>query len=336
MTRSLAAAILAILSLAQSRQLRPANTLRELLQVNGIQNLEGLPPEIEQMHIGNGNLRYYAMDGDGREFAFAGYVLPELPDGNSGPADRRIHVVVADRTSGRLRYGVFSPNETPGTGSISSIHRGKNYVYVSAHLNPSASNTFVLTRDLQLQRELYGYPEILLSNDTIVFHNSQVHFAPTHRAELSMYDPERQIERRIYPPTPSDPVRLDFIDRVRAAYKMRGEDWFRDHNHHMIPEWFDNSVRSLSADETAHTLAIHVVYDNPINDAGDLLTFRQDVVATCIFLDDVTRTSCRERPLDAWANTLGLSKSEILKETVDTPLTNELLRRAAARPDTVP
>jgi hypothetical protein len=339
MNRALVAAALSIIttvSFAQTRQLHPANTVRELLQVNGIENLERLPPEVGRMYIGNGNLRYYAMEGDDREFVFVGYVLPELPDGNNQPADHRIHVISADRTSGQLRYGVISPAEVPGAGSISTINRGKNYVYVTAHLNSSASNTFVLTRDLQLQREIYGYPAIVLASDTIVFQNSQIHFAPTHTTELSVYDPTRKLERKIYPPASSDRVRLDFVERVRAAYRLRGEDWFRINNHHMNPESFDSSIGVLRADEAGRTLAFHIVYENPINDAGDPLASRQDVVTTCVFLDDVSRTSCRERSLDAWTNVLGLSKSEILKESFAGPLMNELLRRAAANPNAVP
>jgi hypothetical protein len=322
-------------SLAGAPQFVPANTVGELLQANGVQNVQDVPLDVRQMFIGNDGHRFYHAVSDKRQFVFAGYLLRRLPRQGDEPDDRKIHVIWADTTAKQLKYGAFSPGRS--SGAIMKIIPTKDFVYISTHLSPSAENTFVLTRDLKMQREIYGYPLEVLANGSLVFHNSQVHFAPTHVAELSIYDPALQIERKIYPPAKSDPVRTDFVGRVRAAYARRGQNWFAANNHHMNPEQFDSSAGRLVVDEKARTLAFLVRYDNKINDAGDPLTSHQDVVTTCTSADNVERTVCKERSLDAWVGALKLSKQAILSESLDLiPRTRELLGRAAMNPALVP
>ncbi|MBI2149039.1 MAG: hypothetical protein HYU27_00340 [Acidobacteria bacterium] len=316
-------------------QFVPADTLEALLQANGVKNLRAVPDAARRMYIGNGNLRFYGAVSNASEFAFAGYLLPTLPGANDGPNDPRIHVVLAEKTSQRVRYAAIATEPT-FAGSIQDIRLAEATVYVTTHLNPSAMMTFVLTRNLELQRELYGWPLATVANDNIVFQNSQVHFAPPHILELSAYDPARRVETKFFPPAKPDPVRADFVRRVRAAYVARGEDWFRINNHHMNPELFDSYLAGFAVDEKAHALAFLVQYDNPINDAGDPLSSRQDVVATCTSLDSVERISCKERPLEDWAKALQLAKSDVLRESSQAkPVMDQLLRRAAAAPDTV-
>jgi hypothetical protein len=184
---------------------------------------------------------------------------------------------------------------------------------------------------------LYGWILKSLDGGILVFHNSQVHFAPTHSAELSAYDLARNSERKIYPPARADPVRADFTSHVRAAYAARGEEWFRTNNHHMNPEMFDSDVGSLEADEKTHTIAFTVRYSNSINDANDPRAWDENVVTTCTSMDHIERISCKERALETWANAAGVSSEDILREHGDAaPRTRELLRRAAENPSLVP
>jgi hypothetical protein len=223
------------------------------------------------------------------------------------------------------------------TGSISEISAAGNRLFVSMHLTPSASNTLVLTRDLRIEKELNGWPVKSLEQGMVVFENSQTHFAPTHPTELSAYDLVRNVERKIYPPAKADPVRQDFVNRLREAYVVRGEEWFRTNNHHMNPEKFDSSLGLLEADEKTHAIAFTVWYFNPINDANDPRASEQTVVATCTSMDRIDRISCKERPLDVWAQAVGMSASAIVGERgTEAPVTRDLLRRAAANPALVP
>jgi hypothetical protein len=315
-------------------QFVPADRVGDLLAANGLQRLQDVPLDVRQMYIGNGSFRFYDAARRGGDFFFAGHLLPRLPRNGDVPIDDKIHVVWANTDTQQARYTALSVQRS---GSISSVSFTKDHVYVSAHLSPSAENTLVITRDLKLQHELNGYPRKVLADGTLVFHNSQIHFAPTHIAELSAYDPVRQIERKIYPPANPDPVRKEFVSRVRAAYVLRGESWFRINNHHMNAERFDSSLGELEADEGTHTIAFLIRYQNPINDADDPRTSGEHVVATCTSMNRVDQITCKERSLDAWTNALKLSKSTILNDRGDSqPGARELLRRAAATPDAVP
>jgi hypothetical protein len=320
-------------SSAFQAELRRADTLGELLQANGIANAEQVPQEVRRMYIGSGNRVFYDAENNEREFVFAGYLLSSPPDSTARPTDERIHVVVADRVSGRVQYGAVSPADVPGTGSILGIRRSGGFTYIDTHLTPSAGNLLVLTPDLKLQRELYGYTRAFPGNGSVVFRHSQIHFMRTHSTELSLYDPVTNTEKQIYPPVPHDPVRSDFIQRVREEYDRRGEDWFRVNNHPMDPELFDSNDGPITLDEKANAMAFMVRYENSINDSGDPAASRQDVVVTCSPLNPVNRTQCKERPLASWADALKLSRDAILKEAWDShPITDELLRRAAANP----
>jgi hypothetical protein len=226
--------------------------------------------------------------------------------------------------------------DVPGTGSILRIQRAGRYLYLDTHLTPSAGNLLVLNEDLKLQRELYGYSRVFLPNGNVVFRNSQVHFMPTHWAELSLYDPAADKEKQIYPPVPADSVRSEFVARVRKAYAARGEDWFRINNHYMDPEKFDSSDGPIRVDEKSNAIAFLVRYENPINDSGDPEAAGQTVVVTCTSVHQVDNAVCRERSLAVWADALKLSKETILAEPYGrTPVTDELLRRAAANPAAV-
>src|SRR5678816_1495788 len=94
-------------------------------------------------------------------------------------------------------------------------------------------------------------------------------------------DPVRRKDKVIYPPTPVQLVRQEFIDRVAQIYKQRGEAWFREHNHHMDPTRFDSMlVGDVMVDTAAKMLSFRVRFGDPDNIA-DPLPFTQNVQVTC-------------------------------------------------------
>jgi len=148
-------------------------------------------------------------------------------------------------------------------GSIVKVTYSKNYVYLITHKNPSAGYTLILSNELEFQGALYGRLLATFDNGTIVYHNSQVHFAPTHYAEISIYNPLTKVNRKIYPIKPYQKVRLEHIKKVKAAYDKLGEDWFRCHNHHMNPELFNNHlIGKVAIDNGTNSLAFTIAYDN--------------------------------------------------------------------------
>lgn len=321
-------------SIIGAQEFVPADTVAELLNANGVSNLQGIPSSVRPLFIGNGNGRFYDAVRTETEFAFAGYLLTNLPGVDSTPIDGKVHVAWASIKSGTVRYAAITT--TVPSGSISAVRIAKDYLLVSTHLSPSASNTLVLTRDLKLRRELNGYPVATMANGTLLLHKSQIHFAPTHVMELSAYDPMRNIERQIFPPAKPDPVRADFINRVRNEYSLRGREWFQQNNHHMNPERFDSALSGVVVNDQAHTIAFLVYYFNPINESGDPRASQERILTTCTSLDQVDRIACKERPWDTWANALKMPEAVRATNGQLTPAMNELLRRAAAATNAVP
>ena len=172
----------------------------------------------------------------------------------------------------------------------------ERYIQVSCHLNPSAEELFVFSRDATLKGELFGWTLATLPNDLIVYHNSQIHFAATHSLGISVFDPVTLSDKKIYPPVPYQPVRSAFIARVAEVYKQRGEDWLRDHNHPGNPEFFDASLQSdVVVSATQKGFSFTVRYGDPEN-ANDPLPFTQMVRVTCSPYDSLQQLRCNEAP----------------------------------------
>jgi hypothetical protein len=143
---------------------------------------------------------------------------------------------------------------------------------------------------------LDGFSLEILSDESVLFHHSQIHFAPTHSFEMSVFSPEARTQKRVYPPTPFQPVRGDFIRRVAEAYKQRGETWFRENNHHMDPEMFDSDLVSrIMVDRASNALSFSVRFGNRRN-VRDPLEFTQEVFVSCSPVDRVEQLRCSERP----------------------------------------
>ena len=115
----------------------------------------------------------------------------------------------------------------------------QRFIHRSEHINPSAETLKILSPDMKVIAELDGWELFTLPNEIVVYHRSQVHFAPTHSLEVAVYDPVRRKDKLIYPPMPVQPVRREFIDRVAQIYKQRGEAWFT----RTQPPWGSHEVR---------------------------------------------------------------------------------------------
>jgi hypothetical protein len=173
----------------------------------------------------------------------------------------------------------------------------ERYIQVACHINPSAEQLFVFSRDAKLTGELYGWALATLPNDFIVYHDSEVHFAPTHSLGISVFDPATRSDKKIYPPKPFQPVRSAFIARVAEVYKTRGEAWFREHNHSGDPEFFDSYLEGgdIKVDSAQKKLSFTVRYGDPEN-ASDPLPFTQQVLVTCAPIDSLQQLRCTESP----------------------------------------
>lgn len=194
-------------------------------------------------------------------------------------------------------HGVTDVRSFPQDLLDAPIHdekRGGRYVRVSFHMSPSAERLLVLSPDMKLVRELFGWELALLPDDRLVFRHSQGYGAATFTLQMSVFDPATSTEQQIYPPRPYQPVRAQFIERVARAYKERGAAWFRENNHHMDPERFDSALMGpVSVDAARRSLSFRVRFGDPQN-ARDGLSFSQMVEVTCGPID-AARIQCQER-----------------------------------------
>jgi hypothetical protein len=294
-----------------------APTLQEVLRRNQIDDVRQLSRDLLNMPITS-----YSAEGDGREFAIAFF---QAKPGNG--LEPPIHIVLLDRAPGKWQHATITLDDAIGVGSITSVKRTPRYIYLDSHINPSAGRLIVLSRDLKLRKALYGREVASFGIETLVYEHSEIHFAPTHFVEMSVFNAGTLEDKQIYPPKPFQPVRKEFIERVSQAYKQRGEEWFRINNHYMDPELFDSSAGEVTVAVSAKTIEFLVVFGDPPRSRGDdyPVSFSEQVVVTCGPMDRVAQTECRERRLDEWRQALRLPNAP----------SDEVVKRAAGNPTAV-
>lgn len=214
--------------------------------------------------------------------------------------DGSLHVARVERAAATAQDVVVRVEDGVGAGqSVSELRRRRPFIYVTTHLTPSAGRVIVLNdADLTVRRVLDGWAVAALPDGSTVLHENQVHFAPTHTVEFSVFDPRTLAMTRIYPPPAVQPVRRAFIERVTEVYRARGTAWFAEHNHHMDPARFDTAlVGAVTVDAAAGTLSFEARFGDPEN-RQDPLPFSQRVSVTCAPIDDPPQLQCREHARD--------------------------------------
>ena len=200
-------------------------------------------------------------------------------------------------------------------GSAVRIRHSASRVYIDTHVSPSAGAILVLTRDLRPEATLWGWSLAVLAGETLLYHRSMVHFAPTHSAELWVYDPRTRSDSVLVPGKPQSTTRARYVTLVRTLYSIAGPDWFRKNNHHMDPERFDSALRdSIVVSESGQAFAGIFVWGGTTGPAGTPLL---EVAVHCR-APQGERFECIEEELAAArARFPGLSNSELLIQLVN-------------------
>ena len=200
-------------------------------------------------------------------------------------------------------------------GSIEQIHHSKGRIFLDTHGNPSAGTLLVLTRTLQPVAALDGWLLLLLPDDRALYERSMIHFAPTHAAELWIYDAGSGRDARLYPVKPYAPTRLRYIETVRRVYAALGEKWFRENNRLDDPEEFDSSILPPLVAGGRGTAVAFIVR---LGSTGTLpgSTPPLDLVVVCEALS-TAGPRCRETELQALRQTdPGRSNRQLLVDAV--------------------
>ena len=249
-------------------------------------------------------IRDYGFE-DADDVFWVAYYWKDEFEGDWLPA--RLHVLLLDKTTGAWRQRTLEKESLPrsaltpeglGIGSVLRLHHGPRYLYLDTHYNPSAGGLIVLTRDLEPEAVLWGWFLFALPGGGVVYHRSQVHFAPTHPLELGLYDPVMGSDRVFYPSKPYDAPRLAFIGKMKGAYDSFGDDWCRRNNHHCDPEQFTSSWRDAwSVDLETGTAAFLVEFGDSFKRSSshpDTSVPPSRIVVVCRGVATPSRMTCTE------------------------------------------
>jgi hypothetical protein len=186
---------------------------------------------------------------------------------------------------------------------------------------------------LRFVDSVYGWVLACYGDGTVIYYRSQRHFAPTHYAEIYIYDPRTGVDRKIYPVKPYEKERVEHIEKVRAAYERRGMQWFAKNNHHMDPELFNSSLSSkVAIHEKSRSLAFVIAFDNKEwwEDSPDRAEDSPEFARAVCFLRNVyvdRPISCKTRPLSDFEDRFGpftFSKKRELPEVLAEILKEEI------------
>jgi hypothetical protein len=147
----------------------------------------------------------------------------------------------------------------------------------------------VVDRNLKVITILFGLRPTILPDESVIYYRSQVHFAPTHQAELWIYDRNGR-DRRLYPNPPYQQVRLDYIQTVKRIYDAKGEQWFRENNHHGDPAAFDSEIDNVVVNDAAKSVEFIAKFGGD----GQVPTPAQEVLVVCQNIESLAGT-CSEK-----------------------------------------
>jgi hypothetical protein len=146
-------------------------------------------------------------------------------------------------------------------GSILSIVSAGNRLLLNTHISPSAGCLLVLSADFKLEAGLYGWLVGRLGDDKLIYHRSQVHFAPVHPAEIAVYDLRSKRDVTFFPPKPESPIRQARTQQLQSFYKGN-EEWCKENNDPCDPAYFDSALEGeVATNEKEQALAFVISYE---------------------------------------------------------------------------
>ncbi len=274
------------------------------------------------------------------------FTIAYYPDDGSGRLGDSLYIDLFNRSQRSWlsreiqRGGPEAEGREIFGGSVLGISRSRDFFYLNTHVDPSAGYTLILTADLRNFATIYGWPLAVFPDGLLIFQNSEVHFAPTHYAEVSVFDPRTKRSWLVYPRKPYEQVRLEHIAQVRAAYEKRGEEWFKAHNHHGNAELFDSFLRGeVAMNSPTRAVAFRIAYDNTDTwDYAEKLKFQRFGGLGL----DLQAVAVGTRPMDGtfamlygWLRLIARNnlQSEFLELFKSTSAVQEMLHHALERPE---
>jgi hypothetical protein len=239
-----------------------AETLRAVIATSDA------PPDPRPLANLDREITSYSTLDNPRWFTVAYYL-----QGNSDTLEGPLLVDRYDRSTRQWRSTSFSRGQartgpSDCLGSALALEATADGFLLTTHLSPSAECTMVLSTDLALRATLYGWPVATLADGSIVYHRSQIHFAPVHAAEIAVYNRRTGRSYTIYPSKPYQAVRLSEIAKLTEFFDAH-VDWCNRYNHPCDPESFDNALDGpVVTNSQTNSLAFVIDYGTDLADPG--------------------------------------------------------------------
>ncbi len=185
-------------------------------------------------------------------------------------------------------------------GSVLSVTAAGNRLFLDTHLSPSAGCLLVLRPDFKLEAGLYGWLVGRLGEEKLIYHRSQVHFAPVHPAEIALYDLRTKRDFTIFPPKPAPPIQQARTLQLQEFYKSN-EQWCKKNNDACDPEYFDSALQGpVVTSESESALAFLISYEQIQLVQGEVQrpSGLKDVLYVYRRVDDEAKMECREMLLE--------------------------------------
>ncbi len=184
-------------------------------------------------------------------------------------------------------------------GAANGMRKAWSYLLVDCHLNPSAGELLVFTRQLDFIAELKGFSNgfwrISLPDGLVLFVRNMVHFAPAHAEELAVYDAAGGRETQLYPTNEMTPSRRAFIERLRPIYR-RWEDAQPGYIYGYDPTWFDVRYEAPSYLAETDTLRFTVIFSADRHPVSIAPPQRMELTVVCRPMTSAAR-QCQEMPI---------------------------------------
>jgi hypothetical protein len=205
------------------------------------------------------------------------YVIAYYVDDGTRRLQPPLYLERYDKKRGEWKSAALSDQEpgdgavdTPCFGSVLSVQAAENHLFLETHINPSAGCLILLSAEFKPEASLYGWLVGRIGEDKLVYHRSEVHFAPVHPAEIALFDLRTKRDVTIFPPKPDSPIRQARAEQLRDFYQGN-EKWCNENNDPCDPEDFDSEVQGpVATSDKEAALAFLISYQQIQMAAGEL------------------------------------------------------------------
>jgi hypothetical protein len=234
-----------------------AHTLRQMIVEHGLAPDPGATRNLDKLITSGAELD------DASRFVIAYY----LDDGTER-LNEPLFLERFDRARGKWQSAQIGEAKTQSqgasvscNGAILSIKAAGGRLFLETHINPSAGCVLILSPELKLEASLYGWIVGKVGEAGLVYHRSEIHFAPVHPAEIALHDLRTRRDITLFPPKPDQTVRLARIAQLKEFYRTH-ESWCNKWNDPCDAEQFDSTLEGeVAVNEEEQAIAFVISYE---------------------------------------------------------------------------